>query len=121
MAYKTGAQTITTTGLKTLTTTFTPIGYRIWVGASVGGPDGFMRYSRGQSDGTNQSVSWGFADSTIQDCNNDTTKVIVHKVNSGGSLVDDMVAAHNSFTATGPKINVTTLNATFQIYYEAWS
>lgn len=121
MAYKRGVTTISTTGTKTLPTTFTPIGYRIWVGSTTTANEGFLHYSEGGSDGTNSSCQAGYADGSLQDCWRSSTNVIKHKINSGGTLVDDMVATHSSFTATGPQISVTTLGTAYGIEYEAWS
>lgn len=121
MAYKRGVTSVSTTGLKTLPTTFTPIGYRIWVGSTTTANEGFLHYSEGGSDGTNSTSQWGYSDATLHDCGRSSTTVITHKINSGGTLVNDVVATHDSFTATGPKINVTTLGTTYGLEYEAWS
>lgn len=121
MAYKRSILSVSTTGLKTLTTSFTPIGYRVWVGAATTSNEGFLHYCEGGSDGTNSSCQWGYADGSLQDSGRSSTTVITHKINSGGSLANDIVATHDSMTATGPKINVTTLGTTYGIEYEAWS
>lgn len=121
MAYKRGIVTATGTGTKTLPTSFTPTGYRVTVGPSSGGPDGFLRRCNGGYDGTNQTCTWMFADNTIQDNDMINNKVITTKYNNGGTLADDMVASHSSLGATGAVINITTLNSSFPIEYEAWN
>lgn len=121
MSYKTSSTAFGTTGVKTITCGFQPIGIRITTGAAAGGPDGFMHYSIGRSDGTNQTCNWGFADNTLQDSDNYTDRLVSVQENSGGSLAEVMRANFNSFIATGFKINVATANANYDFFYEAWN
>lgn len=120
MAYKTGTASYGSTGTKTITVGFQPVGLRITTGAAFGGPDGYFHYSTGRTDGTVQTCNWGFVDNSLRDSDNSSSKLVSVRENSGGSLVEVVNVSFNSFTATQFKINVNTADANYQLFWEAW-
>lgn len=119
MSYFRGLTTLSSTGLRTITVGFQPIGYRITYSMKFGG-DTIDHVSVGGSDGTRQHVVGHYADSTGRQTYIDSAKVVSHKERSGGVLVEVVSATHSAMTATGPQVNVTIANTSYQALVEAW-
>lgn len=120
MAYKKSNTAYGSTGVKTITVGFQPIGYRLTVHPPTTGNGKIVRCIGG-SDGTVQTSSFVYGDGTTFDSGGSTSKVTSLYDDLGAGLVEAVAITHNSFTATQFKINVNTANANYDIDYEAWS
>ena len=105
MSQWTGRVTLTGTGLQTLVLGgFQPT----WATFIVVDDDG---ESFGTTDGTRQNVAWKFNDGTTRDSDEVNTHCI--KLPAGADpTTPKILAAFDSFTATGMKLNVTNFNST---------
>ena len=122
MAYKQGTISHGSTGVKTITVGFQPLGAELIVGGDPGSVASVMRLSMGQTDGTNQVCDSYFADGSrgMSDRANDCL-VSLQRWDSGTSTyVEDTRAEFDSFTATEFKYNVTIANANRQYRYRIW-
>lgn len=121
MAYKCSTTTFGSTGVKTLTLGFQPIGFRVTIGSGFGASSNYIQYSVGWGDGTNQFNHTIYDDNTTQYQDTSSSKVISLFDDLGAGPVEVLQATFNSFTATQLKLTCNTANAAYQVFYEAWS
>lgn len=108
-----------TTGVKTRTCGFQPLGARITT-CAPGGSDTNAQQSVGVTDGTLQ-----ICDTFYQDASRGKQARIsgelVHCYGwNGSAFTDEVVATFDSFTSTEFKYNVTTANVSYQFLVEVW-
>lgn len=121
MSYFTGSTSHNTTGIKTVTVGFQPIGMRMTVGQKDGATDTTTRYAWGVTDGTNQFSVTTFRDGTGAQTTTTASKLLSVFDRSGGVIAEVVQVTFNSFTATQVKYNVNTANVNYTIIIEAWS
>lgn len=121
MSYFRGLTTFGSAGLVTVNVGFQPIGYKITCGQKFGITDTNDHVFIGGSDGTRQHVIGHFLDATGRQTFTESGKVITQKERSGGVITEVLAASHDSFQATGPRVNVTTPNVNYQVVVEAWN
>jgi hypothetical protein len=120
MAYFTGTIAHGTTGTKTITVGFQPMGMRITVGASFGTGDNYSHRSTGVADGSWQYVDSFFQDSTGGKTVSTDTKLVSHYERVGGVITEVLSATFNSFTATQVKYNITKATPAYNLLVEVW-
>lgn len=121
MSYYRALTTFDVTGLRTINAGFVPTGYRITCGQKFGVTDTVDHVFIGGSDGTRQHVVGSFHDSTGRQTFTESGKVITQKERVGGVITEVLAASHDSFQANGPRVNVTTANANYQVVVEVWN
>lgn len=121
MSYFTGTAAHSTTGVKTVSVGFQPVGMRITVGQKVGTAQGFAHKSVGIADGTNQFYDAFFEDTTGGKTVSGSTKLVSHWERVTGTITEILTVTFDSFTATEVKYNVTLANVNYNLLIEAWS
>lgn len=121
MAYLVGTSSHATTGIKTITCGFQPIGARITVGQKDGITDAVNRFSVGFTDGTNQFYVTTFRDGTGAQTISGSGKMVSVLNRVGGLVAEVVQATFNSFTATQLKYNVNTADVNYTFNIEIWS
>lgn len=120
MSYFRGLTTFDSTGLRTVNVGIQPIGYRITCAQKFGITDTLDHVFIGGSDGTRQHVQGHFHDPSGRQTFTESGKVITQKERIGGVITEVLAASHDSMAATGPRVNITTANANYQVVVEAW-
>jgi hypothetical protein len=100
---------------------FQPIGYRISVGQKFGITDTVDHVSVGGSDGIRQHVISHLNNGTVRRTFTLSGKVVSHYEVIGGNPTEILSASHDSMQPTGPRVNVTIPNTSYQIVLEAWN
>lgn len=118
MNYLLGTISHSTTGIKTITCGFQPLGARITAGPINGGST-VTRQSLGVTDGTTQ-VCDAFYQSDLRGKQNRLTEMVHVYDWNGTAFIDKVVATFSSFTATEFKYNVTTADVNYQFQIEVW-
>lgn len=121
MTYFRATTTLSSSGLRTLTVGFQPIGYRISTGGKFGVTDTVDHVSVGGSDGTRQHVISHLNNGTIRRTFTISGKVVSHYEVISGVATEILSASHDSMQPTGPRINVTIPNSSYQVIVEAWN
>jgi len=110
------------TGIKTTTCGFQPIGIRVTI-SSKGG-ETYTHFSQGQADNSGYTTCHAFIQDTTGGKtvkfagNNGQIASVWERVS--GTLTEVFAATFDSFTATAGKINVTTANSNYQCNIELW-
>lgn len=121
--YKQGTISHSTTGVKTITCGFQPLGAEILVGSDPGSTQTGFRQSFGVTDGTNSATDSSFIDTSghsKQDRYSDRL-VSLWKWDTGTSAYVELTkATFDSFTATEFKYNVITADVNHQYRYRIW-
>jgi len=120
MAYFVGTIAHGSTGTKTVSVGFQPLGMRITVGQKFGTAQNFAHSSIGVSDGVDQYCTSIYQDTTGGLTKSVDDKLISHYDRVGGTLTEVLAGTINSFTATQVKYNITTANANYNLLIEAW-
>lgn len=120
MSYYRALTTFDTAGLRQINAGFQAVGYRITCAQKFGVTDTVAHVFIGGADGTRQHVQGFFQDGTGRQTFTESGKVITQKERVGGVITEVMAASHDSFQPTGPKVNITTANANYQVVVEAW-
>lgn len=120
MAYFLGSTSHNTTGVKTITVGFQPIGVRITTGPN-GGSESAAHQSVGVTDGTNSVCDSLFQDATRGKSDRFSDRLVSVWEWNGAAFTEVCKATFDSFTATQLKYNVTTANVNYQFKIEAWS
>lgn len=118
MSYFMGTTSYGTTGVKTITCGFQPVGAKITIGAVTGG-DTNAQMSVGVTDGTNSVCDSWYQDATRGKQTRTTELAHVYDWN-GTVFTDDVVISFDSFTATQFKFNITTVDVNRQLFIEVW-
>lgn len=119
MAYYLTTISHSTTGVKTRTPGFQPIGARITVAAKSGG-ETYAHKSIGITDGTNQICDSFFQDATRGKSDRYTDRLISQWEWNGAAFVEKVRVDFDSFTATEFKYNVVTADVNYQLLVEVW-
>jgi len=121
MSYYFTRVTHATTGVKTRTVGFQPVGARITIGAKDGATQTWIQKSVGITDGTNHVCfsEWGDTTSGLKS-KKDTTVLASQWDKVAGVWTEVISATFDSFTATEFKYNVTAGSANFTFIVEAW-
>lgn len=109
-----------TTGVKSVTPGFQPIGARITV-SSAGTSQAVGHFSQGITDGTHQCFNSTFSDVNGSSSWQGITKMVSHYERVSGTLTEVLAISFDSFNATQFKYNVGTANVNYSITVEAWS
>lgn len=120
MNYFVGTISHGTTGVKTITCGFQPIGARITVGQKTLTTQNFSHKSVGVTDGATQICDTFYQDTTAGSTQRSNAKLVSVLENSAGTITEVAAAAFDSFTATALKYNVTTANSAYQYLVEIW-
>lgn len=122
MSYFLTTASHSTTGVKTITCGFQPIGARITVSAKSGGQT-YAHQSVGTTDGTNTVTDSWYQDATRGKTDRYTDRIVSQwEWDSGGSVWSEKTkATFDSFTATEFKYNVNTADVNYQYFIEVWS
>lgn len=121
MAYFLTTISHSTTGVKTITCGFQPLGARITVSAQSGGQT-FAHKSVGVTDGVNQICDHFYQDATRGKTDRFTDRLVSQWDWDAGTsaFVEKTRANFDSTTATQFKYNVITANLNYQYLVEVW-
>lgn len=120
MNYKHTRVTYGTTGIKTITCGFQPLGYRVTVTPASGASSTYMRQSVGVCDTTNQTC-----DQITQSHDRGRQERFTNRVAdirdwNGASWVQKVQTDHDSVTATELKLNAVVADSAYQHSIEIW-
>lgn len=120
--FKFGTVTYGSTGIKTITCGWQPLGAEFFVEPGPGSTYTTIERSVGVTDGTNQSCTQEYTDPSRSRMERFTDRLAdIRKWNSGTSVYDQkFMTALDSFTATEVKHNVTVFDTTYQLRYKIW-
>lgn len=120
MSYFVGSITHSTTGVKSVTVGFQPVGMRITVGQKDGSTDTTARDAYGVTDGTTSLYRSLFRDGTGGQTVSGNGKLISVLDRVSGTVTEVIKVTFDSFTATQVKYNVVTANVNYTLNIEAW-
>lgn len=122
MAYANGTIAYGSTGVKsTITTGFQPTSIRLTVGQLFGTTDTDSHLSIGSGTPSKYHVHSFFNDTVNSETFDSASYVIYHLEWSGAAIASTIEATIDSFSATGFKLNIIKANASYNIYWEAFS
>lgn len=121
MNYQNGTVTFGSTGIKTITTTFQPLYIRLTVGQAFGSTDTDTHLSIGSGTATKYHVHSIFNDTVNALTFDSASYVLYHLEFDGVNVSPVLTGTIDSLNATSFKINVSLADATYQIYWEAFS
>jgi hypothetical protein len=124
MAYKRTTISFGTTGVKSVSSPFVPVGCRITLGSKVNATDPCNHLSIGNSNGTTQSYHSTFSDGTSHQTKSGTNKIVSHYERVAGVLTEKVVARIDTvaapWSATDIQFVVDTADANYQFHVEIW-
>ncbi len=120
MAYYTTRASYGTTGVKTITCGFQPVGMRISVGAKNGTAASTLQKCVGTADGTRQNYISEFVNVNFKQTKDSNDKIIRHFEDVAGTLTEVITGTWDSFTATEGKFNLSTTTNTYSLTIELW-
>lgn len=120
MSYYTTRASYGTTGTKTITCGFQPVGMRISVGAKNGTATSAVQKCVGTADGTRQNYISEFINDNFKQTKDSNDKMIRHYEDVSGVLTEVVTGTFDSFTATQGKFNLSITSNTYALTIELW-
>lgn len=120
MAYYTTRAAYGTTGVKTITCGFQPVGMRITACSKNGTATTTLQKCVGTADGTRQNYISTFVNANFKQTKDSNDKMIRHYEDVAGVLTEVITGTFDSFTATEGKFNLSLTSNLYALQIELW-